>query len=491
METHQPNMTNAYNIDVTFGADQNADINFKDILDWKNTVGIQGEERNTLMIAMGLLYQNDKRECLHFGVEGFTGSSKSFIVDNLLNYEKYDDILFPREVIVVASGGSEKSFVRNSQDFRNKLIIYIEEFQKLATKTELLENIKNLSENKNVRYALPNGERCEIDRGKSLIYCLAINNDYKKDAETTRRFIKLDTDISRELTLRVIGSKLDRGFFKEENVFIRDDRKLALKEHIRDCMAFRVTGPDFRNPFFSIKNANLFPLPDNNIRSYISYFTDLMNASAIFHFKQRIRHGNTVLIDLQDVYNVAIVFGDQFIRDIHGLPPYAEYVIEAFTHVSALSGTEAKRMGSLSSFSEEDTVVKATVGDIHRAVCERMGIMLDMETVRNIMQSLTDLNFLNMDSTGKRALYNRTQRVYQPLILDMSALLEHAKQNIKRKYPTLYDAWLEQNTKHLYNPLTGDVLDMLPVVKSGIADSKPPQKQQTQAIQSDVEVIEL
>lgn len=234
-------------------------VTLKDIIDFKNTRGIVGEEENFLILTMALLFKDQDHNALHVGIEGFAGSCKSFMVDNILNYKKYGtDILFPEEKILILSGSSSKGIIRNSDSFKNKSVLYITELQKVDQQS-LRENIKDLSGNQNIEY-MTDKDTFTIHKGISIVYCLAVNNPYEKDDETTRRFLKFVTDISQDTARRVVASKLLRAFWKEEAQTQSTQRLKEVQQHIKDCLDMRECALDFRAPFFSEQNVDFIPL---------------------------------------------------------------------------------------------------------------------------------------------------------------------------------------------------------------------------------------
>src|SRR3989338_1351699 len=226
---------------------------------------------------------------MRFGIESMSGSGKSFTVDLLMK-------LLPEDYVYYMELASAKAHANNADEINKYEIIYIPELQKAAnTGLTLVESLKNLAEGKDStrmvwNHQTKNNDVYRIVGNKGLIFTLAIENDYKYDAELGRRFLIFNTDISEEQTQRIIQSKAST---RHANAKPNKERFDHLRNHIGYCLNLDTR---YENPF-SDYIATQVPI-EMKSRTQVSYFFDLVEASAKFHINDRIKSNDIVMENL-------------------------------------------------------------------------------------------------------------------------------------------------------------------------------------------------
>ncbi|MFC1704977.1 hypothetical protein ACFLZ6_01460, partial [Nanoarchaeota archaeon] len=190
----------AYPIAPSGGKLTSSNSNLYDVVKYFRNKGVVGEEGLGVAITLALINRAS------FGVEGYSGSGKTFITDKLI--ELVEDKVY-------RIGQASKMAVFGEVDKINgSEIIYIPELQKAMRdrNSPIIEVIKDLTEGKDAtRVVTKRGgkgtEEYRIKSGVSVIYTLALENHFKKDEESSRRLIRFRTDSSTEHLNEIHGDK--------------------------------------------------------------------------------------------------------------------------------------------------------------------------------------------------------------------------------------------------------------------------------------------
>lgn len=252
------------------------------------SLGLVGEEQNAVLQTLAAAHG------MSFGIEGSSGSGKSYAVNLLME-------LLPKDRVYSMELSSRTAEMYNCDEINQARIIYIPELQKAIRGNPMaLEVVKNLTEGRDaVRRVKAGAATLEqrIEGNKSVIYTLATENLTKKDAELTRRFFTLYTDDSEEQTARIM-EYLALGQFRtrtaEEKNTINNVRK-----HIETCMDLSA---DFVNPFAAYSVADIPKTVE--MRSKVKHYLNLVNASARFNYHSRHCADNEIYVSMEDVFNV-------------------------------------------------------------------------------------------------------------------------------------------------------------------------------------------
>ncbi|MBI5871859.1 hypothetical protein HZB88_02130 [archaeon] len=227
---------------------------------------------------------------MSLGIEGYSGSGKSFIMEKILS-------LVPEEYVYKIGTSSDKALFYNADEIANKKIVYIPEIQKLITNknSTILEIIKDITENKDAeRLVVQHNSlrKYKLSGSLTIVYTLAFENNFKLDAETARRVVHLRTNTSQEHIEKILYGKAQKRFFNSNGQKNLQDNQL--KQHIKDCISLEANAVD---PFFSLYN--LFPKSPKTA-GFIDKYYGLLDACAKFHHKERISYNGNIFLSLQD-----------------------------------------------------------------------------------------------------------------------------------------------------------------------------------------------
>jgi ABC-type dipeptide/oligopeptide/nickel transport system ATPase subunit len=289
---------------------QNNNINILDITKYFKKKGVVGEE--ALAIKIFLAASNN----MSFGVEGYSGSGKTFVVDKLIDLINEDE-LYKLDL------SSKMALFYDSKKINNYKTIYIPELQKALqeTKSPIVEVVKNLTEGKDVQRIVTDTKRrgnktYKINRGKSIIYTLASENYYKKDEELNRRFLRFKTNNREEHLENILSYKSqkrqDLKIFKEEN-----STEKELKEHL---YYLRNTHIKIFDPYSNIISEHL-PRTQKSI-GYVDHYFSLVDACAKFNYQNRTTFNyekeNIIITDLEDHYLTHKIYYEEFLETLRG-----------------------------------------------------------------------------------------------------------------------------------------------------------------------------
>ena len=252
-----------------------------------------------------------------FGVEGFSGSGKTFIVDKLIP-------LLPDVYKIQQS--SETAIFNDTDRINQSRYIYIPELQKAMKRPSapIIEVIKDLTEGKDSNRIVTkrNGEGVQeytIKSGVTIIYTLALENRYKKDEESSRRLIRFTTDSSKQHLEDIHSYKAKRRQSIRPSQEQITKQEEMIKAHIQECI--NMDSVVVVDPFAEYISA-LVPKTQKSV-GYIDHYYALLDGCTKFHCNERISvnvGGQTILLtNLEDHYFVFEMYFNDFIDTLHEL----------------------------------------------------------------------------------------------------------------------------------------------------------------------------
>ncbi len=275
---------------------------FGDLLDFYSSRGLVGEEKVAVLQTLGAIRK------LCFGIEGASGSGKSFTADLLME-------LLPKEYVYRIELSSNTAEVYNAEEINRAKIIYVPELQKaLNSKNPIMvEVLKNLTEGRDVLRRVRDQEKkrnitLHIEADKGIIYTLALENDLKKDVELSRRVFQLTTDSSEEQSYKVIDNIIE----EEYNHSNKGKDFSGLRHHIRRCMLLPEV--EYVNPFSRVL-LEIMPVTVK-ARSFVKHYLNLIQGSALFHHKERVREGGNIFVNLEDFFLVHSLYHQMFSKSL-------------------------------------------------------------------------------------------------------------------------------------------------------------------------------
>ncbi len=291
-----------------------SNMSLTDILNYYNQEGVVGEEKNLILQTLCAINN------ISFGVEGDSGSGKTFLTDALLN-------LIPNEYVYRVGLSSNLAILNDSENINEKKFVYIPEIQKAMNKKDapIVEVIKNLTEGKDANriVTLSQGKtkQYNIKAGVTVIYTLAVENYFKKDDETSRRFLRLFTDFSEEHISEILDYKAKSRCFLNDKSSMSEEEIEELKFHIDNCINMNdISYVDSFAPFMN----TYIPSTPKTV-GYIDHYYKLLNASAKFHHRQRIQEGKQIFLSLEDHFLIHELYHDEFCNSISNLNKTKDY----------------------------------------------------------------------------------------------------------------------------------------------------------------------
>ena len=290
----------------------NNTLELNDLVNYYKNLGLVGEEN--IACAMTLAAINGSS----FGVEGYSGSGKTFVVDKLV------DNLLPDVYRIQQS--SKLAIFNDIERINGSKFIYIPELQKAMKdkKSPIIEVIKDLTEGKDAnRIVTSRGGRgikeYSIKKGVTIIYTLALENYFKKDEESSRRLIRLRTDSSQEHLDEIHETKAKSRYSIGKSQRAMKKLEQKVKEHVSDCIA--LNDINIIDPF-SEYVTNIIPKTQKSV-GYIDHYYSLLDGCAKFHYNQRQKvdiGGETyLLVNLEDHYNVFQMYFNEFTQTLKDL----------------------------------------------------------------------------------------------------------------------------------------------------------------------------
>ncbi len=290
----------------------NFSLTLEHLLQYYKHQGVVGEERNVILQTLCAI------NGLSFGVEGYSGSGKTFVVDNLI-------ALLPEDEIYQVGLSSDLAILNDATKINEKRFIYIPEIQKAMRKKDapIIEVIKNLTEGKDAERIVTKEQgktvNYKIKAGITVIYTLAIENDFKKDDETSRRFVRLFTDSSEEHIEDILNYKAQSRYLTQDDV-VSPKNIGGLKIHLYDCININF---DFKDPFALYMNEYI-PFTPKTI-GFINHYYTLLNASAKFHHKNRVSDGQNLFLNIEDHFLIHTLYHEEFCNTISELNKNGDY----------------------------------------------------------------------------------------------------------------------------------------------------------------------
>jgi hypothetical protein len=297
-----------------------SNVSFEDVLSYFRNKGVVGEE--SLCLKIFLAASNN----LSFGVEGFSGSGKTFVVDKLID-------LFDVTDLYRLDLSSKMAVFYDSKNINNFKTIYIPELQKALqdTRSPVVEVVKNLTEGKDVKRVVTDFKKksnnvFSISKGKSIIYTLASENYFKKDEELNRRFLRFKTDSSIDHLNNILSVKSSKRY---DFSFFEDVDSLSVK--LKDYFSFlRNLNIKVFDPFCSYLS-DFLPRTQKSV-GYVDHYFSLVDAVTRFNVKDRFLFNylgkDVVVSDLEDHFVVHKLYYSEFLDTLKGFSERNKFVDE-------------------------------------------------------------------------------------------------------------------------------------------------------------------
>ncbi|MFH1769981.1 MAG: hypothetical protein ABH828_00305 [archaeon] len=286
----------------------NSTLNLHDLVNFYQNKGIVGEEN--LLCSMTIAAVNGSS----FGVEGYSGSGKTFIVDKLIE-------ILPDVYQIQQS--SNLAVFYDMENINGSKFIYIPELQKAMKNKNaaIIEVIKDLTEGKDSNRIVTqvkknNVTEYSIKSGVSIIYTLAIENNFKKDSESSRRLIRFKTDSSQEHLDEIHNYKAKQRYSIGETEIEKKVLESRVTKHLEQIIG--IENVNIIDPFSNYL-VEMIPKTQKSV-GYIDHYYSLLDGCAKFHFNERqkvsIDGQIYMLTNLEDHFNVFNMYFKEFIQTL-------------------------------------------------------------------------------------------------------------------------------------------------------------------------------
>lgn len=425
-----------------------------DVLQYYRHMGLVGEDRTCLIQTLLAIRKQS------FGIEALSGAGKSATLDLLANHKKYgDNVLLPQGSVYILQLSSKTAHMYDAKVINRAKLIYIEELQKAGNSLEMTEFLKNLSEGKDVTRSVRDQAHRQnitqtIKKGKGIMYTLALENSYSNDAEMKRRFIVLNTNVSREQTINVVKRKAKERFAKDRLKILPDEKIALIKSHVADCL-FEDEKIIYENPFSEFIG-DLLPVPDQKIRSFSDHYFNLIEASTLFHKKGRakfntgeVRLKKHIIVNLEDIAIVHQLYSEQFMRDVHSIPVMGLEILKVFDKID-YDKTVFKQKQNLTSFVSEDKEVPikwAAIVDIRDTLKNKLNIILSHKVCKDACDELYNAGYLLKNMNDRTPEYAIADKVHDfTNSIDWEMCFEEGLKNMREYFPELTNDWIKSQT---------------------------------------------
>lgn len=412
------------------------DITLKTLLDFYRQNGLIGEENNAILQTLGAINQ------LSFGIESLSGSGKSYTVDFLMK-------LLPEEAVYKMELSSNTAEMYEAETINQAKIICIPELQKAMKSSNpiVVEILKNITEGKDISRKVRNqkektNEHYTINGDKGVIFTLAVENEFKYDAEFSRRVFILHTDISQKQTDDILRYKaLKRHAKAVSETYLSQEEIKGLEEHIGNCLYF--PSAEFENPFADYIVE--FMPRTIRARSYDDYFFDLVDACTKFNHENRVQKDGVVFVELEDVYTVHKLYWKQFVKSLQNIPLLGEACLNEIG-------------GSVDDVAEDGSK-SLSADDVYTSL-KRDYQTVTYYVVEQTLNRLVDGGFLEMDDfKSKKPRYSLLEKPKFSQDFDWQRCFEIGYQFMKENYPSVVDLWtlnqLSANQVTALDPVNG------------------------------------
>ena len=406
-----------------------------------------------------------------FGIEASAGAGKTETLNTIFAIEGKNHGLIDQKYVSFWESGSNTALYYKSDEINEKPILVSTELQK-DKGDNTIEAFKSMTEGKSAKRNVTNMAQGTVDtqeiKPKTVIYSLAVENDYKTGAELQRRFITMSTDVSKKQTEDVLRVKGMGRWDKKSTECMTDLDVQKVKRSVNSLIPMKYNVLNPFAPFISEIMARI--APDQKIRSTSSHFFNVVEGVTKLNLNQygapiMISEGDSisVLVNIQDVYQTLDIYKNSFIRDIHGIPPQGDIVLNSFDSIDMFmdeTPKDSKGNVNLGVYvdNKKSGAVWYDVQDIKKAIHKGQNVAMKTAIVKDMCDRLVDAGYLSSMKDGAMWKYKVEDKYTEFKNPSYTELLDSAKTLVKDKYPERYEQWLEIQSKDYTHPITGEVI---------------------------------
>lgn len=436
--------------------------NLYNIGQWYKDKGLVGEIKLALVTISALVADKP----LGIGIIAAAGSGKTVVMDKTVGDEGEDDVaLIEQKYIYFKDSASNTAMWYDQEKINNAKIFVLKELQKDKSH-DAIEMIKSLTEGKSARRKVTDvttdGVKEQKIKPMPCFFSLAVENDTKTDAELSRRCITMNTDVSQQQTAKVLELKAMAKFNHQSFRCLTDEESNAIRMDVNFCFMqkFKVINPFA--PAFAKLIAEI--APDQKARSMMDHFWDVMEGVVKINALSKPFYvgpqKTDLLATIQDLYQTLDIYLDSFIRDLYGIPPMGDIVLQGFNDATkALKENigSKKNSGNLGSFVglADNAGDYFSVTEVREAIRRGQNVNLTTKVVNDICRQLVDAGYLADNRDNKTITYKIQDEFKQIAMPDFDAMLSSAVALVKDAYPEIFDKWYAHQHTGYEHPLTG------------------------------------
>jgi len=434
---------------------------------WYEDKGLVGEKPLALIQTVVCV----SGKAIGFGIEASSGSGKSATLDLCIGDDGKADVgLIYQKHVYFKDAGSDKAIWYDTRiNHPDVKIIAFRELQKDSGK-DSVEAIKSITEGKRasrkVTMAVENDVKNQTIEPRTVVYSLAIENDYKPDPELRRRCIVASTDVSKDQTEAVLNIKAKARWDPQSIRCLSDEDSDKIRRNVNAILNinFKIVNP-FAEDFAAIVAQ---VAPDQKVRSMMEHFWDVVEGVTKINAldgNHSIVGGTTLLVNAQDLAQTMIIYKNTFLRDVYSIPPMGEIVLRGISDTSDVKATDKEDAAapSLAKYSAGAIVHKwVEVNHIRKAIKEKQQINLSKLVVSQICRQLVDAGYLEDNKEGSIIKYQIIEEMKDFAAPNYPDLIKSAYEKVKAKYSDgVPDKWYQQQSTEFEHPLTGSRVQLM------------------------------
>ncbi len=403
-------------------------------------------------------------------IRSWAGTGKTVISNTIWS-------LLPEDMRYEVEMGSALALWSQTAAIREARFIFFNELQNSADNAEVEKVLKLWGEGRSAHRSVTDVTRGgpEDDRNaeqkldyKPFFTTVAVENAAGKklwNDEFSRRMIDLYTDVSEDQTARIVRYMLEmyeRGV--KQLATMSDVQKEVLREHIKRSVTFRDEFvKEYRFPAASAIDGQI-PKKFVQSRSAIGLLIKMMNAFAVYNYKNRILTDDGILlVTPEDLYLTWACYGKRFAQKCFNMEMLADELLQVFPKVQNVGRPSRNEQLSIA---ELKTAMK------------KLKINIPTSKLKVLLESFCDSGILetqkNPDMEDEQ-LYFKTGIDEFDQNFNYKEIIEHCMMSVVKNYPKYADDYIKRfcTTPIVEHPFSDYKVNLLTGVRETIVRPWP------------------
>lgn len=372
-------------------------------------------------------------------IRSWAGTGKTVISNTIWS-------LLPEDMRYEVEMGSALAIWSQQQAIREHRFIFFNELQNSADNAEVEKVLKLWGEGRAAHRGVTDVTQGRADEDrmveqvldyKPFFTTVAVENVAGRkitNDEFNRRVIDLYTDVSEDQTARIVEYILkiyETGVTHLASM--TDSQKEVLREHFRRSVMFRDEFvKEYRFPAAS-KISKQIPKKFVQSRSAISMLIKIMNAFAVFNYKNRILTDEGILlVTPEDLYLTWACYGKRFAQKCFNMEMLADELLQAFPDVKNLGRP-----------SRQEQLSPAEL----KASLKKLKINIPNSKLKVLLDSFVDSGILEVQTNPEmegEMLYYKTGIDAFDQNFDYKEIIEHCKKMVQTAYPKYAEEYIKR-----------------------------------------------